>query len=154
HPDRMDDAIASVARLLAGRVEFRHGDWRTTTADATVADFVYMDPPYLGTSIGRDKRYHEQLAPETLVEGLEDLLSRRIRFALSDDGMTGGKEYGPPLPAYLRLTRLLLKAGRSSQATLAGRTEETLESLYLSPCIAAAAGESERIIERQCQVAL
>jgi DNA adenine methylase len=154
HPDKMKAAIDGVASLLAGRVEFRHGDWLDTTSDATSSDFVYMDPPYLGTSIGRDKRYHEQLAPDTLISGLEALLDRRIRFALSYDGMTGDKEYGPPLPTHLGLTRLLIDAGRSSQATLVGRSEKTLESLYLSPCVASEAKDGGRKVSTPAQVCL
>jgi DNA adenine methylase len=50
--------------------------------------------------------------------------------------MTGTKAYGPALPDELGMTRLLLHAGRSSQATLNGRTEATIESLYLSPGLA------------------
>jgi len=95
-----------------------------------------MDPPYLGTSIGRDKRYHQQLTQEQLCEGLEGLIARGVPFALSHDGMTGGREYGPPLPDSLGLTRLLLHAGKSSQATLSGRDEETVESLYVTPGLA------------------
>lgn len=106
--------------------------------DATAADFVYMDPPYLGTSVGRDKRYHEQLGSDQIIEGLAALRSRNIRFALSYDGMTGDKEYGPPLPDSLGLTRLLLHAGISSQATLSGRKQETIESLYVTPGLAEA----------------
>lgn len=154
HPDKMRVAIDGVANLLAGRVEFRHGDWLETTSDVTSYDFVYMDPPYLGTSIGRDKRYHEQLAPDALISGLETLLDRRVRFALSYDGMTGEKEYGPPLPAHLGLTRLLIDAGRSSQATLVGRAEKTLESLYLSPGVALEAKDGGRKIATPAQVSL
>ena len=154
HPDKMRVAIDGVANLLAGRVEFRHGDWLETTSDVTSYDFVYMDPPYLGTSIGRDKRYHEQLAPNALISGLETLLDRRVRFALSYDGMTGEKEYGPPLPAHLGLTRLLIDAGRSSQATLVGRAEKTLESLYLSPCVALEAKDGGRKVATPAQVSL
>ena len=137
-PDKMEDAILGVAAILKGRVEFRTGDWRETTSDATAADFVYMDPPYLGTSVGRDKRYHEQLGSDQIIEGLAALRSRNIRFALSYDGMTGDKEYGPPLPDSLGLTRLLLHAGTSSQATLSGRKQETVESLYVTPGLAEA----------------
>lgn len=136
-PDRMRAAILGASQLLAGRVEFRHGDWLHTCADAGARDFVYLDPPYLGTTIGRDKRYHRQLAQDDLVGGLEQLRARGVRFALSYDGSTGGRQYGPPLPAHLGLTQLLIEAGRSSQATLAGRNECTVESLYLSPGIAA-----------------
>lgn len=137
HPDRMRNAILGASQLLAGRVEFRHGDWLHTSTDATTRDFIYLDPPYLGTTIGRDKRYHQQLAQADLIEGLANLRARGVRFALSYDGSTGGRQYGPPLPEYLGLTLLLIDAGRSSQATLAGRDERTVESLYLSPGIGA-----------------
>jgi DNA adenine methylase len=137
HPDRMHVAIAGASQLLRDRIEFRHGDWLHTMADAGARDFVYLDPPYLGTSIGRDKRYHRQLAQADLIEGLANLRARGVRFALSYDGSTGGRPYGPPLPEHLGLTRLLIEAGRSSQATLAGRNERTVESLYLSPGVAA-----------------
>jgi DNA adenine methylase len=137
HPDRMHAAMLGASQLLRDRVEFRHGDWVHTTEDAGALDFAYLDPPYLGTSVGRDKRYHRQLAQGDLIEGLTTLRARCVRFALSYDGSTGGKQYGPPLPEHLGLTRLLIEAGRSSQATLAGRDEHTVESLYLSPGIVA-----------------
>jgi DNA adenine methylase len=132
-PDRMEAAIAGAALMLRGRTEVRSGDWLATTADAGAKDFIYLDPPYLGTTVGRDKRYTRQLGQEQLIAGLENLLERRARFALSYDGMTGGRTYGPPLPTALGLSRLLLDAGTSSQATLLGRSEATVESLYLSP---------------------
>lgn len=141
-PDRMRSAMAGVSSILRGRTEFRPGDWRETTADARPGDFVYMDPPYLGTSIGRDKRYHRQLRREDLIVGLEDFRRRSVPFALSYDGMTGGREYGPPLPESLGLTRLLLHAGTSSQSTLSGRNEETVESLYLTPGLAESMDEA------------
>lgn len=131
-PEKMADAITGASFLLKGKTELRKGDWLLTTADARPEDFVYMDPPYLGTTVGRDKRYHQQLERERLISGLESLNQRGIRFALSYDGMTGEKEYGPPLPDNLGMTRLLLHAGRSSQATLQGKADETIESLYLS----------------------
>jgi DNA adenine methylase len=135
-PEKMEAQIVGVSSLLRGRAEFRVGDWLATTADARPDDFVYMDPPYLGTSIGRDKRYHQQIRQEALIDGLRVLRKRHICFALSYDGRTGDKEYGPPLPDDLGLTRLSLHAGISSQATLSGRKEETIESLYLTPGLA------------------
>ena len=136
HPDKMQSAIMGVSSILRHRIEFHVGDWQETIADAGSGDFVYLDPPYLGTSIGRDKRYHQQLMQEELVAGLEVLRRRKVPFTLSYDGMTGGREYGPALPQALGLTRLLLHAGTSSQSTLAGRNEETIESLYVTPGLA------------------
>lgn len=135
-PDKMRSAILGVSSILRGRVEFRVGDWLETTADARPVDFLYMDPPYLGTSMGRDKRYHQQMMQNELVSGLENLMQRRVPFALSYDGTTGGRPYGPLLPESLGLTHLLLRAGTSAQATLVGRKEETVESLYLTPGLA------------------
>lgn len=132
-PEKMRVAIMGASILLKGKTEVRVGDWLDTLRDATTRDFVYMDPPYFGTSVGRDKRYAEQMMQDRLIEGLRSLRGRNIRFALSYDGMTGTKEYGPPLPPGLGLTRLLLHAGTSSQATLNGHKAETIESLYLSP---------------------
>lgn len=135
HPDRMQSAIENAARVLDGKIEFRHGDWLQTSADAGSRDFVYLDPPYFGTSVGHDKRYHRQLARCDLIDGLAKFRERGVRFALSYDGHTGAKHYGPPLPDHLRLARLLIDAGRSAQATLSGRKERTVESLYLSPVL-------------------
>lgn len=133
-PVKMKSAIFGVSNLLNGRVEVQTGDWLDTITNVTDRDFIYMDPPYLGTSIGRDKRYAEQMKADRLVGGLRSLRNRRIRFALSYDGMTGKKVYGPPLPDDLSLRRLFLRAGISSQATLNGQGKvETIESLYLSP---------------------
>lgn len=132
----MEAAVQGVSSILRGRTEFRIGDWRQTVADAGPGDFVYLDPPYLGTSIGRDTRYHQQLTQEQVCEGIVELRGRDVPFALSYDGTTGGREYGPPLPASLALTQLFLHAGISSQSTLAGRKEETVESLYITPGLA------------------
>jgi DNA adenine methylase len=136
HPERMAAAIAGASALMSGRTEVRRGNWLATTHDAGPRDFVYLDPPYLGTTVGRDRRYAQQLHQADLIGGLERLLARGVRFVLSYDGMTGGREYGAPLPDALGMTRLLLDAGTSAQATLSGRAERTVESLYLSPGLA------------------
>jgi DNA adenine methylase len=132
-PDKMKVSVAALSHMLRGKVEFRTGDWLETTADATPEDFLYMDPPYVGTSVGRDKRYHAQLTQVQVIQGLEAMLERDLRFALSYDGKTGDKTYSAPMPERLGLTHLFLHAGASSQATLAGRPAQTIESLYLSP---------------------
>ncbi|MGO8699786.1 MAG: hypothetical protein ACLQVY_18960 [Limisphaerales bacterium] len=55
---------------------------------------------------------------------------------LSYDGRSGNRSYGKPLPAKLHLKLVEIEAGRSSQATLLGRKEMTVESLSLSPALA------------------
>jgi len=91
-----------------------------------------MDPPYQGTTYGNDKRYAAQLEREHLEEALRNLNERNIPFILSYDGKTGKKVYAEPLQDDLCTTHLAIHAGRSSQSTLAGRAEYTVESLYVS----------------------
>jgi len=131
-PAKMGESIRAASGLLKGRVELYCGDFTDTIRGATPSDLVYMDPPYQGTTYGRDKRYFAQIEREALVSGLVDLNSRNIRFLLSYDGMTGDVEYGEPLPTHLAMRRLMMKVGRSSQATLNGRNAMTVESVYVS----------------------
>ena len=93
---------------------------------------MYLDPPYQGTSLNRDHRYFKQLQVDDLITALVELNRRKVPFILSYDGRLGDKTYGQPLPSYLDLTHLDVHLGRSSQSTLLGRMDETVESLYLS----------------------
>jgi DNA adenine methylase len=132
-PARMRSDLAAAHAALVGRTEVTGTDYAEVLARATPADVVYMDPPYQGTSGDRDPRYHEGLDLTRFIEELARLRSRGVPFLVSFDGRTGDKAYGEALPASLGLTRLELPAGRSTQATLLGRSAETVESLYLSP---------------------
>lgn len=144
-PAKMRLEIMTASTLLRGRTEVVSGDWMETVANAAARDFVYLDPPYLGTSVGSDKRYAEQVEQEKIIDGLRCLIHRQIRFVLSYDGMTGKKEYGPALPPELRLNRIFLYAGRSAQATLNGQNAQTIESLYLSPGLYALSSRDSRL---------
>jgi DNA adenine methylase len=132
HPAKMRREIEGVSALLRERTSVAVCQFEDALAEATEADLVYLDPPWHGTSTGRDKRYYEGLERRRLVAALEDLNSRNVPFLLSYDGRHGTKSYGDPLPSSLRTTRLELLAGRSAQATLFGRTDHTGESRYVA----------------------
>ncbi len=136
-PDRVERSMHVASSLLRGRTTLYCGDFRSCVASAKSRDLVYMDPPYQGTTYGRDKRYAAQLERAHLVEALQDLNERHVPYVLSYDGRTGDKVYADPLPVDLNIEYLEIHAGRSSQATLAGRAEETVESLYISRSISA-----------------
>jgi len=72
---------------------------------------------------------------DEFVEVLGTLNARDISYLVSYDGRTGDKVHGQQLPKHLNLHLVELEAGRSSQATLLGRNEVTIESLYLSPAL-------------------
>jgi DNA adenine methylase len=132
HPDKFEAAAHTASALLRGKTEIVSADFTDCVAVARPCDLVYMDPPYQGTTYGRDKRYAAQLTRGRLMTCLEELNSKGVGFILSYDGRTGSKAHAVPLPKTLRLVHFTVDAGRSAQATLLGRDERTLESLYLS----------------------
>ena len=132
-PSVMKREILAAHALLKGSTEVVHGDFRDTLSDASGDDVVYLDPPYQGISGGRDSRYVSGLTLHSLAEELDRMNSLGIPYVLSYDGMCGERRYGDELPPGLGLRRVLLTAGRSTQSTLAGRSEVTVESLYISP---------------------
>ncbi|MCC5968258.1 MAG: DNA adenine methylase [Wenzhouxiangella sp.] len=131
-PDKVERTVHTVSKLLKGRVELYKGDFEACINNARPSDFIYMDPPYQGTSSGPDKRYAAQLERDTLIEALHRLDTRNVPYVLSYDGRTGDKVYGDPLPKSVNAHLLEIPAGRSSQATLNGGDALTVESLYVS----------------------
>ncbi len=135
HPDKMKKNIEGVSRLLKNKCRFSSLDYTEVLAEVKQSDFVYMDPPYQGVCGDRDSRYFSKIHFNDFVLTLEDLNRKNISFALSYDGKLGNKTFGNELPQELGLTKIEIEVGRSSQSTLLGRKEITVESLYLSPSL-------------------
>ena len=131
HPELMKAELFAAHRVLAGRSQAVQGDFLPVFLSAQEGDFFYLDPPYQGTSGGRDQRYVAGVSRDRMIGALTILNEKRIPFILSYDGSCGERNYGDPLP-HTVAHRILLDVGRSSQATLNGRDETTIESLYLS----------------------
>lgn len=136
-PETMKRNILGVSRLLANRTNTAAGDFMDVARIAGSRDLVYMDPPYQGTSFTRDRRYLNGLDYDDFVEALAELNARNVSYIISYDGITGNKSHGKRLPEGLALAHRFIHAGRSSQATLLGGSDETIESLYLSPSLVA-----------------
>jgi DNA adenine methylase len=135
-PETMRRQILGVSHLLRDKTEITALDYREVLQRSTPGDLVYMDPPYQGVCRNRDPRYYEAVNVGEFIDVLDGLNRRRIRYLVSYDGRTGEKTYGDTLPRELNLTLIELYAGRSTQATLLGRNDITIESLYLSPALA------------------
>jgi DNA adenine methylase len=131
HPDLMRAELLGAHRILADRSEVRAADFVALLKVAKDSDLVYLDPPYQGTSDGRDSRYIAGVSREAVLDLLTDLNRRGIEFILSYDGSSGGRCYGEPLSEDVA-HQIRLDVGRSSQATLNGTSDRTVESLYLS----------------------
>ncbi len=135
-PETMRLQVLGTSYYLKGKTTVTSVNYRDVLGRATPADLVYMDPPYQGVCGNRDTRYLQSVQFCEFVEALEALNKKGIRYLVSYDGRTGNKKFGETLPEELNLTLIELYAGRSSQATLLGRIDVTIESLYLSPSLA------------------
>ncbi|MFO0756730.1 MAG: DNA adenine methylase [Byssovorax sp.] len=136
-PALLRSRVMAVHALLSNRAKAICADYAESLQRALPADVVYMDPPYMGVSGPRDARYHQGLDYDRFVRALEDANRRGVSYLVSFDGRCGERTYGPGLPASLGLSKMEVPMGRSSQSTLSGRAEETIESLYLSPALEA-----------------
>ena len=134
-PETMRKNIFGMSRLLKGKCSFSSLDYQALLHHIDRDDVVYMDPPYQGVCGDRDSRYYAGIQFPEFIKALAELNAKQMAFLISYDGRKGEKMYGETLPQSLQLTKIELKAGRSTQATLLGRDEMTIESLYLSPAL-------------------
>jgi len=131
----MGKNIAGVSSLLKGKCTFTSLDYREVLEQIQYGDFIYMDPPYQGVCGNSDSRYLTGINFDDFVLALEQLNRKGAAFAVSYDGKLGDKAFGRVLPKRLNLERIEIEVGRSSQSTLLGKEETTIESLYLSPSL-------------------
>lgn len=134
-PEEMRRRILGAAELLAEHTRVTSYDYKRVLAECTTADLIYMDPPYQGVCGERDQRYAPKITHEEFCDELSLLNRRGLKYIVSYDGRTGEKRYGEALPAELGLLHLEIRVGRSTQATLLGRSCVTYESLYVSPAL-------------------
>ena len=153
-PAEMRRRIYNTSDLLCKRTRLTSWDYKEVFEDCTEEDLVYMDPPYQGVCGNRDQRYLPKVDHEEFCDKHAELNARHIMFAVSYDGRTGTKTYGEPLPASLKLKHLEIHAGRSTQATLLGRSDVTYESLYISPALSASLEQTTPTSTIECQPAL
>ncbi|MFD8805209.1 DNA adenine methylase [Streptomyces sp. NPDC059597] len=146
-PKVMLARILATSRLM-GAAEISTGSYEESLVGATRDDLVYMDPPYQGTSDVPDHRYLKGLTREIFAETLQKAVSNDVSFIVSYDMVTGDNKYGAALPDELGLTHRHVVAGVSSQATLQGKKQVTVESLYVSPALLRRLGGVEGLDRR------
>lgn len=150
NPQQMSEDIFSVSKLLAEKTSTSSMDYKDVLSLAKPSDLIYMDPPYQGVCSTGDPRYFSEIDFDEFMQELKKLNKRNIPFVLSYDGRTGKKSYGQSLPEELEMYRLEVNAGRSTQATLLGRDDITIESVYLSKNLVGQLGiEPTHILEKK-----
>lgn len=128
--------LQRIARLMAGTKVATAPYEEVLAAVNPETDVVYMDPPYQGTTVSRDRRYISGLDRTGFEAQLASLLDRGVRFIVSYDAVTTDHKYGEPLDSALGLTHVHVTSGTSAQGTLVGNAHMSVESLYLSPSLA------------------
>lgn len=131
-PETMRKNIFHISYLLKGKTTFKSVDYKKILSLAKEGDLIYMDPPYQGVCGDRDSRYCSGINFDEFVNELKKLNEEGIDFIISYDGSCGDKSYGKKLPDFLNLKHVKIVAGRSTQATLLGKKDITIESLYIS----------------------
>ena len=134
-PEEMCKRIFQASSLFQNRVMLSSLDYKEILSDCTEDDIVYMDPPYQGVCEKHDHRYLPKINHKEFWHELANLNAKSIRYAVSYDGSSGSRRYGQKPPEFLNLTHFMIYAGRSTQATLLGRSDVTYESLYLSQAL-------------------
>ncbi len=134
-PATMRKNIVGVSALLKGKCCYSSSDYKQVLKNIGNNDLVYFDPPYQGVCGNKDSRYFASINHAEFIVELEKLNQKNVLYLISYDGKTGSKQHGEKLPEFLDLKCLEINAGRSAQATLLGKQETTIESLYISPAL-------------------
>lgn len=132
NPQKVVRQLHSASNILSGVTDVYCSDYEDILKEATTSDLIYLDPPWLGVTKTKDKRYFEQLDMERFIKNLHYLNDSGIDFLLSFDGSKGGVSYFDGFPPELNLKRVEINSGLSAQSLLNGHREFTIESLYLS----------------------
>ena len=128
-PKRFSSIVAAWHKTIQG-VEFKSVDYKEILSDAKRGDFVYLDPPYAGTTA---QRYSKRLIPNELFHELERLNKRGVLWAMSYDGKRGDLDFTHNVPSSLYERRLYLASGNSAvKKVLSGPVELVEETLYLN----------------------
>jgi DNA adenine methylase len=144
-PHVVRDRVMNVHQVMAGSQAYAT-DFEQLTQQATPEDVIYMDPPYQGTTNVRDHRYMRGLPKNEFEPALNRMNDKGLSFIVSYDVIRDDGKYGAPLSESLGLTHLHVVAGRSSQSTLLGGNDLTVESLYLSPALVKRLGDDVAVI--------
>ena len=154
NPQMMRDDILRVSQLLKGKIEIYSVDYSKILEISNSRDLVYMDPPYQGTGLNGGFNYVGNIDFDNFVSSLFELNQRNVPYILSYNGRTGSKTFGIPLPQELKLTKIEINAGRSSQATLLNRHEITYEAVFLSPTLVSKIDLNKRTSKQPFQTEL
>ena len=135
YPKTMTHNIQSISDILKSKTCVSSVDYREVISSSNSSDLIYLDPPYQNTGKNGGFRYSHDINHPQLYNTISELITKNQNVILSYDGMTGNRSHGFFDFTKLGMRKILIDMGKSSQATLLKRSENSFESLYLSPSL-------------------
>lgn len=126
-PDKLHKIMIDWSNKIQN-VIFVHQSYEQILHMVKSNDFVYLDPPYFNTK----GMYYGTINYEEFINFLKELNNKKVKFALSYDGIRGNTDRTVELPKDIYVRHEYIKSGLSSFNRLRGNTEEVYESLYLN----------------------
>lgn len=128
NPDKLRDILFDWQSHIHN-IEFISGDYHDTTESAKEGDFIYLDPPYFHTK----GQYYGGIDYAQLLEYLDNLNRRGVKYILSYDGVQGSASNIVNIPKKLYKRHEMIYSGNSSFKRVIGKeTVDVYESLYLN----------------------
>ena len=133
-PGIKPETLRSLLHAWAGalrNVHFLESDFEDTLAPAKDGDFVFLDPPYLGTR-GRYKPVAFDF--DRLWGVIEELNDKGVFWIMTLDGKAGSREYNSSaVPDSLYVHKFLINTGNSPFTRLMNTSvDSVLEAVYLN----------------------
>ena len=127
-PDKLRDILFDWQARIKN-ITFDSGDYHETTEDAKEGDFIYLDPPYFHTK----GQYYGGIDYSVLLEYLDNLNRRGIKYILSYDGVQGSSSNIVNIPKKLYRRHEMIYSGNSSFKRVIGKENvDVYESLYMN----------------------
>lgn len=129
HPARLRKVLL-LWNMWIKNVHFQTSDYRETLQSVKSGDFVFLDPPYVGT---RGRYVPQQFNFVEFYSELERLNSIGAWWILTLDGQAGNRTYDSQIPSELYKTCLQIETGNSPFTRLMGASLDAVrESVYLN----------------------
>lgn len=111
------------------KVNFISGDYHKTTAAAEHGDLIYLDPPYSFT----EGQYYGAVEYLELLEYLNDLNRRKVKYILSYNGVQGSHSNIMNIPKKLyKRHELVYSGGSSFKRIFSGEKIDVYDSVYMN----------------------
>lgn len=128
HPDKFASIVMQWSKKIE-HTQFYNMDYSNFLKMTKKDDFVYLDPPYAGST----NRYVQNLDLEKLLVELELLNKKNVKWALSFDGLNQKNNFTHHIPKHLYKRVVELNIGNSKVSQVLNKNNDpSTDQLYLN----------------------